>query len=535
VARLACGGALSGWLLLPGLAAGGAVATWAARPARGARSLVAGLRATGALAACVAAALAFGAAFYDVSWDGQVYHQQAVLALAEGWNPFWHAPLPVELRPDNLWINHYPKAAWIAHAILYRATGSLEAAKGLQLLPLAAAALLVFAALRSNGLRARTAGVVAALVAGNPVALAQVFSFYSDGMGASLTTAALALCWHWRRRPDPWLVVALAADIVVFINLKFTGLVYGGLLFAGLLIWAWLPVRAHRGAARRTFWRYALAIAGAFALGTLLLGFDPYLTNLLRKGHPFYPLMGRGAVDIINIQLAPEFHTLSRPVRFLIGLYARAEEHNVAPALKWPFWVGVGELHALAYPDLRIGGFGPLFGLVVLVAAAISLGRRRLGVAVPARAWALAALLVGIAFCNPALWWARYVPHLWLLPAGLLALAVVSPRLGRPGSGAALILGTLLAIDVALVAGAASVAGVSATRAVGRQLDRLGQRGPVDGPLTVRWDGFEADRERLRERAITFAEVAVLPCAAPEPLLASRAQICPPSGRAEAP
>jgi len=176
-ARLACGQPLTGWLLPPALAAGAALAVWAARPQDGGRALaVSALRALGALGACAAAALAFGAAFYDVSWDGQVYHQQAVLALAEGWNPFWDAPLSIAARPDNIWINHYPKAAWIAQAILFRATGSLEAAKGLQLLPLAAAALLVFAALRARGLRPWSAGVLAALTAGNPVALAQVFT-----------------------------------------------------------------------------------------------------------------------------------------------------------------------------------------------------------------------------------------------------------------------------------------------------------------------------------------------------------------------
>ena len=86
------------------------------------------------MAAVGAAALAGAALFHDVSWDGQVYHQPAVLALAGGWNPLHDGPLSLAERPDNLWINHYPKAAWVAQAILLRLTGSLEAAKGLQLL-----------------------------------------------------------------------------------------------------------------------------------------------------------------------------------------------------------------------------------------------------------------------------------------------------------------------------------------------------------------------------------------------------------------
>jgi len=46
-------------------------------------------------------------------------------------------------------------------------------------------------------------------------------------------------------------------------------------------------------------------------------------------------------------------------------------------------------------------------------------------------------------------------------------------------------------------------------------------------PVAVRWDGFDAVRARLRDHDIRFREVAVLPCAAPEQLRASRASICP--------
>jgi hypothetical protein len=516
VARLASGGALSGWLLAPAFAIAVGVAAWAARPRDIAQAARAGARAALGLAAVVTAALAFGAAFYDVSWDGQVYHQPAVLALAEGWNPLRHGPLSVALRQDNIWINHYPKAAWIGQAILLEATGSLEATKGLQLLPLAAAALLVFTALRGRGVGPRTSALVTTLVAGNPVALSQAFTFYNDGMSASLITALLALVWHWRRRPDPWLLAGVAATLAVIINLKFTGLVYA------VILWAGLTLGLRRAPAFRTA---ALVFVGSIAISTLVLGFDPYVTNVLRKGHPFYPLMGPGAVDFISIQLAPGFHALSRPTRLLVSLFARANEHNVAPVIDWLPSLGAAQLRALAYPDLRIGGFGPLFGLSVVAAGGLALGGRRLGVVVPAGAWALAALLVGVAFCNPALWWARYVPHLWLLPAGLLALALASPRLRPPGLAAAILVGALVAGNVALVAGAATAAEVDATRAVRDQLARL-QRAP--GPLRVRWDGFEAARVRLRESAIAFDEVAALPCASPEPLLASRAAICTP-------
>ena len=199
--------------------------------------------------------------------------------------------------------------------------------------------------------------------------------------------------------------------------------------------------------------------------------------------------MGQGAVDIITIQLAPEFHALTRPTRFLISLFARADEHNVAPMLKWPFALGRqraarDRLPRRAHRRLRAavravgaarGGDRP---------RAAPAGRRGPG-ARPGRSprcWSR------IAFCNPALWWARYVPHLWLLPVGLLALALLSPRLARAGRAAALAFGALLAIDIALVA----------VDGDGGQRRRLARGRPAAGPARSRGRPAHRALGRLR-------------------------------------
>ncbi len=168
----------------------------------------------------------------------------------------------------------------------------------------------------------------------------------------------------------------------------------------------------------------------------------------------------------------------------------------------------------------------PAERLAVLGAAAIGLARRRLGVVVPAKAWALAALLVGIAFCNPALWWAHTCPicgccrpgcsrsrccrrawRAWAAAPRWCSARCwrIGPRAGRGGGD-----------------------GGKRRRVarVGRQLDRLDRAG---GPLTVRWDGFDGARTPARPRAVvrrgrptavrdarTAAGVARYACA-PEP------------------
>lgn len=58
--------------------------------------------------ACIYAA----GCLYDLSWDGQAYHQEAVIQLRNGWNPFHDAPLK---GIHSVWINHYAKFQSLRH------------------------------------------------------------------------------------------------------------------------------------------------------------------------------------------------------------------------------------------------------------------------------------------------------------------------------------------------------------------------------------------------------------------------------------
>jgi hypothetical protein len=229
--------------------------------------------------------------------------------------------------------------------------------------------------------------------------------------------------------------------------------------------------------------------------------------------------MGARAVDFIGIQLDPAFHRQSRALRFLVGVFARSSNSNVAPVTKVPFTVGADELDAAAYADVRLGGFGPLWsGLLLTAGLLLAVLRRR----VPPGAWVAAALLLGTVFLNPVLWWARYVPQLWLLPLGALALAA---RARLTGTGRALRAGLalLLVADAGLVAGAALAAQSRASTVVRDELAALAGA----GPLEVRFGGFEANAERLRARRIPFRAVAALGCPHPRLLHASLAAVCP--------
>lgn len=68
---------------------------------------------------------------FDLSWDGQTYHQTAILQLHDGWNPYY-ATLSNTVQ-HSIWANHYPKASWIMAATILNFTNSIEASKCINL------------------------------------------------------------------------------------------------------------------------------------------------------------------------------------------------------------------------------------------------------------------------------------------------------------------------------------------------------------------------------------------------------------------
>ncbi|MBD2864292.1 hypothetical protein [Paenibacillus oceani] len=512
-----------------------------------------------------AVSFAVAGAFFDLSYDGQAYHQEAIIHLANGWNPVYDAPLDLPTAHEK-WINHYAKAAEIAAAAFYKATGLIEHGKLINLLLIFASFLLAAPALLTLGagrLRPAAAVVLAAVVAFNPISVTQAFSYYVDGMLSSslmimLALGALLFSGKTRGNRDSgeegvsditkerpgWIVpTVFAASLLFAVNLKFTALGYAGVLCIGLLIALYMTERF------TTMKRMFVTMAAAGLIAVLAVGYNPYVTNTLSKGHPFYPLAGKDSVDIMENFTPRNLERLNRFEQAAVSYFAVSRENGtdkMPTSTKVPFTVSPKELAVFSEPDVAVGGFGPLFGGILLIAAVALMLAYGLSAGATIAVSGVIAVLLASAFINPAAWWARYVPQVWVIPIACAWLAFVVRARPNPGTlqlrpirGQTQInplskreqltrvcgwaLAGLLAVNATLVAYSYTTKQWNWSEKLRSQYAELAA---MDKPLRTDFSFSWSNRVRFENYGIPFREETPLRCDNPLTLIKSGTTVC---------
>jgi hypothetical protein len=397
----------------------------------------------------------------------------------------------------------------------------IEWAKPAPWMALAAMFLAVAAAALDFGMRRRTAAVIAALVSLNPVVVCQLASYLVDGLLISFLACYVAAVCRCFRRPS-FLVHAVAlASTVLCVNTKITGLVY--LCFFCAAGGLYLLIRR-----RHLLPRYAAVQLASIVLGVGVFGFNPYVTNTVNRGHPFYPWMGtaahpsysqRGRDPNERVETPKNMVGRNRFVRFSYGLFGRPGAQpflgGADARFMWPFDIRWRDFHIFYFHEVRIAGFGPLFSGAFLIALAL-LGVALIRPGLPREVVVLlagvvvASLLVGI-----HMWWARYGPQLWWLPIIAVVAALAVPG-WRAIHWAAWGLAALLLVDATLVGVAHFRWEVNATRTTSQQVALLRQKGEVEVDFQYFGEPFG---ERLRAAGVAFHASPKLHCDHPMELM----------------
>jgi hypothetical protein len=453
------------------------------------------------------------AQFRDISSDGQTYQGTAMAKLATGWNPVKDPenmdPVPYDWTLNN--ILRFPKAHWIAEAAILKLTGNLEAGKGLHFIVAAVSFLLALTLFLELGRCSPAVSVVLALlVALNPVTVNQCLSYYNDGQVSSLLVSFVACSIYLVVRYGNVPLLLLAMITLNLSNMKFGAL--GLLVIIGLVYCAALLIVRPK----IPICRIVGVFIGSLILGVAFTGYNPYVVNFKLGGHPFYPF---NSFTMANpTRVAQEIHQTPANFRgrgpihsLLLSIFSRssnefvAEGRTVGPGhLKAPFSVTGAELQTFASTGTRVGGWGPLFsGIILMTGVAFLLLFRRRQPQAPFIA--LLVLLAAVAISVLALpdhWWARYAPHLWLIPLAIIAYVFLWETGGMRRF--AWVIGVTMALNVLLIAVPYFRANVIKTRAFNHQLAELAQR---QEPVRVCFGELHFNRVRFRHLGIKYHEI----------------------------
>jgi hypothetical protein len=445
--------------------------------------------------------------FFDLSYDGQGYQQEAIVQLANGWNPVYGKPVE---GIHGLWITHYAKGPWFAATSLYKLVGHIESAKAFNLFYIYASFLISLVALLTVFKEKPERSVLfAALFALNPVAVNQSFSFYCDGQLASLLTIMVALSFLIIKKPSRLNFLLYALAIILALNIKFTAVVYVTVLVFGLITGLLLYNKKEIAA------KIYIIATISYLIGIVLVGFNPYITNTTQQGHPFYPLAGKNSVNIIDSNMPADFAGKSSMAKLVKSVFA--ESSNLyTPAksvLKFPLIIHLDEVKVFGLTDVRIAGFGPLFGTITLLSIVALLAllalnfskRKSVKETLVALGFIIVVMISGVV--NPEVWWARYAPQLWMLPL-LVAIAVIYLEETEWMRKLSKAMVALIALNLIITSSAYALHQVEANRTLKGQLRTLANSRK---PVIVDFNSFTSNRVRFKEVGIKFKEVESLP------------------------
>lgn len=384
----------------------------------------------------------------DLSWDGNTYHKDAVGALKNGWNPiredyisFYEKSGLRDMdyiggkieRTHGFWQTWYAKGMWYLSADIYALTNNIESGKCYTMI-----FMLILLGFVSKVIYLKQGSFSFSLLCGvltafTPVTIVQMFSYYNDGVLALLLSGVvISFCLLLdetieMKKTEKYIWICLF--LCLLIQVKFTGLAYGGvfciLLYAIFLIKKWKT-------------KELVEIRNSVTIFTLLcvisigvVGFNPYVTNTLNTGNPFYPLLGKDKVDIVSYNEPVSFHSSGTITKFVKSLFSETANINEAsgkePKWKLPFTTNRQEWNYLDQVDVRIGGYGILFSGIFLISifiifsAFIHLRKMK-------NPWFIVCsgiLFVLIVLCITISesWWARYSPYLYFIPLMAVVLS----------------------------------------------------------------------------------------------------------------
>lgn len=323
---------------------------------------------------------------YDWSFDGNFYHQEIITALCKGWNPYIDT-----MGFDNLdlWDYHYAKALEIISSSIVSLTHNIESGKSVNLMLMCSSLFVSYhiIAYDIKNISKNQIGILIFLIVLNPVFICQAFTYYIDYAVyfyiLNTILASTSLC----KNSDYTInYIIIDCSIILAIGTKFNVFFLEGIVIACILL-AFFIYNYKQFIAS-----YLVNILIVGLLGAFIVSYHPYVTNLILQGNPLYPLLGDNKIDIMTANTPIEVMGENRIMSFIYSVFTVA----------------------LPVYDSRMGGFGPLFGIILVICIALIIIS-----SFKNKKFTILNYIFFCILCSNFIfeqsWWARYNPQLWLL------------------------------------------------------------------------------------------------------------------------
>jgi hypothetical protein len=417
----------------------------------------------------------------------------------EGWNS-----LKDEVPPYNgaTWVQHYHKGAEIISASVYSITNLIETGKSINFLFIFASFCTVYFVSKQIFKNNRLLSFFIALVASfNPISIYQLLSTYVDGKITSLIITALCFALIYIKKRNAFSLIPFISIISLLISFKFTGLIYAVILSFGLILFVLIKDKNFKFVLKDSLILLAVGI-----VSVLFLNLNPYYYNYRDFDHPFYPLMGEGAIDFMP-QNTPEAYKKLDKFEKAIASYFIFEIDNEDIIMRAPFVVERKYLNLLRFQGARTGGFGPFFMEISFISLIISLIffiRPKNTKKEKFNLLLIYSIIIGSVLIMPENWWPRYIPQLYTIC--LISLLIVfnkTPKIKNLGQ----LLLLLLFLNSVYTAKMSWTRCLDDTRAVKKTIKEL--KNEDRDIYMIEWgkynlDKFSTNRIRLEENDIKY-------------------------------
>lgn len=311
---------------------------------------------------------------YDTSYDGESYHQTAVIELASKWDPIYQRTLPVKTIDafDKSLVQGNPKIFWSIDASIYKLTHSINTATTINLLIGLVAGIFAFFALLSFGLEEQYAFILAVLAVLSVTYIDQLLSFREDGLSYGLFIIGISsLILSIKERYKTPYIMSLFASIILLIGTKFSNAYF---LFPLVVVAIYLVYKYRLYRLKQFKVLVVLSIISSF-----LVLFNPYITNFINYHSIDYPYNQKSISEYVNKDNTPlNIRNDNFIEKFFYGVFSRPDiesafNNSGNAKLRYPLVFSANDFVNESDTAAKlVGGYGLIFsGAFIISLSAI--------------------------------------------------------------------------------------------------------------------------------------------------------------------